>query len=70
MRIKDLYLDELILRKVKRAAEAARRRGDDYTSDIEPEDDDSSMIVGKSTNIKRERDRPRRRMEEIDADDD
>jgi hypothetical protein len=69
LRVKDLYLDEVILRKVKRAAEAARRGVDD-TSDIEPEDDDSSMIVGKSTNIKKERDRPRRRMEEIDADDD
>jgi hypothetical protein len=69
LRVKDLYLDEVVLRKVKRAAEAARRGVDD-TSDIEPEDDDSSMIVGKSTNIKKERDRPRRRMEEIDADDD
>lgn len=70
LRIKDLYLDEVILRKVKRA-EAAARRGADDTSDIEPEDDDdSSMIVGKFTNIKKERDRPRRRMEEIDQDDD
>jgi E3 SUMO-protein ligase NSE2 len=70
LRVKDLYLDEVVLRKVKRAAEAARRGVDD-TSDIEPEEnDDSSMIVGKSTNIKKERDRSRRRMEEIDADDD
>lgn len=42
----------------------------DDTSDIEPEDDDSSMIVGKSVNVKKEKDRSRRRMEEIDADDD
>ncbi|KAL2170234.1 hypothetical protein VTG60DRAFT_5102 [Thermothelomyces hinnuleus] len=69
LRIKDFYLDEVILRKVKRAAEAARRGVDD-TSDIEPEDDDSSMIVGKSVNVKKEKDRSRRRMEEIDADDD
>ncbi|KAK4150887.1 zinc-finger of the MIZ type in Nse subunit-domain-containing protein [Chaetomidium leptoderma] len=69
LHIKDLYLDEVVLRKVKRA-EAASRRGVDDTSDIEPEDDDdSSMLVGKSTNIKKERDRPRRRMEEIDQDD-
>ncbi|KAK3292785.1 zinc-finger of the MIZ type in Nse subunit-domain-containing protein [Chaetomium fimeti] len=69
LRIKDLYLDEVVLRKVKRAAEAARRGVDD-TSDIEAEDDDSSMIVGKSINIKKERARSQRRMEEIDADDD
>ncbi|KAH6843082.1 zinc-finger of the MIZ type in Nse subunit-domain-containing protein [Chaetomium sp. MPI-CAGE-AT-0009] len=69
LRIKDLYLDEVVLRKVKRAAEAARR-GADETSDIEPEEDDSSMIVGKSINIKKERVRSQRRMEEIDADDD
>ena len=70
LRIKDLYLDEVVLRKVKRAAEAARRGSDD-TSDIEPDEDvDTSVVIGKSTNIKRERDRPRRRMEEIaDGDD-
>jgi hypothetical protein len=60
-----------MLRKIKRAEEAARRRGVDDTSDIEPEeDDDSSMVIGKSTNVKKERDRPRRRMEEIEPDDD
>ncbi len=70
MRIKDLYLDEVVLRKIKRAAEAARRGVDD-TSDIEPEEEDASMIIGKSTNnIKKEKDRPRRRMEDIDPDDD
>ncbi|KAK4128490.1 hypothetical protein N657DRAFT_563728 [Parathielavia appendiculata] len=70
LRITDLYLDVVIQRKVKRAEEAARRRGVDYTSDIEPEeDDDSSMIVGKSTTIKKEKARPRR-MEEIDPNDD
>ncbi|KAK4105224.1 hypothetical protein N658DRAFT_512727 [Parathielavia hyrcaniae] len=70
LRIMDLYLDVVIQRKVKRAEEAARRRGVDDTSDIEPEDDDdSSMIVGRSTHIKKEIARPRR-MEEIDPDDD
>jgi hypothetical protein len=60
-----------MLRKIKRAEEAARRRGVDDTSDIEPEEDDgSSMVIGKSINIKKERDRPRRRMEEIEPDDD
>lgn len=70
LRIKDLYLDEVVLRKVKRAAEAARRGVDD-TSDIEPEEDaDASIIIGKSTNIKKERDRPGRRLDDIDQDDD
>ena len=70
LRIKDLYLDEVVLRKVKRAAEAARR-GSDGTSDIEPDEDvDASVVIGKSTNVKRERDRPRRRMEGIDDGDD
>jgi len=70
LRIKDLYLDEVVLRKVKRAAEAARRGVDD-TSDIEPEEDaDASIIIGRSTNIKKERDRPGRRFDEIDQDDD
>ena len=65
LRIKDLYLDEVILRKLKRAAQAANRGVDD-TSDIEPDEDgDSSVIIGRSINIKKER-RPRR-MEEIDS---
>ena len=57
-----------MLRKIKRAAEAATRRGVDDTSDIEPEDD-ASMIIGTSTNIKKERSRARQ-MEDIDEDDD
>lgn len=70
LRIKDLYLDEVVLRKVKRAAEAARRGVDD-TSDIEPEEDaDASIIIGKSTNIKKERDRSGRRLDDMDQDDD
>ncbi|KAL2256858.1 hypothetical protein VTK26DRAFT_1023 [Humicola hyalothermophila] len=65
LRIKDLYLDEVILRRIKRAEQAARR-GDDDTSDIEPEEDvDTSVIIGRSISIKKER-RPRR-MEEIDS---
>ncbi|KAL2018276.1 hypothetical protein VTK56DRAFT_1030 [Thermocarpiscus australiensis] len=68
LRIKDLYLDEVILRKVKRAEQAARRGVDD-TSDIEEDaDGDSSLIVGRSTKIKKERDRPRRQLEDIDDD--
>jgi hypothetical protein len=63
LRVKDLYLDEVVLRKIKRADQAARRGVDD-TSDIEAEEDgNSSVIIGRSTNIKKER-RPRR-MEDI-----
>ncbi|KAL1841658.1 hypothetical protein VTJ49DRAFT_6764 [Mycothermus thermophilus] len=70
LRIRDFYLDEVMLRKIKRAEEAANR-GVDNTSDIEPEDeDDSSLIVGRTTHIKKEKDRPRRRMEELDPEDD
>ncbi|KAL2161982.1 hypothetical protein VTH06DRAFT_7767 [Thermothelomyces fergusii] len=69
LRIRDFYLDEVMLRKVKRAAEAARRGVDD-TSDIEPEDEETSMIVGKSVSVKKEKNRSRRPVEEIDADDD
>ncbi|KAK3303508.1 zinc-finger of the MIZ type in Nse subunit-domain-containing protein [Chaetomium strumarium] len=76
LRLKDLYLDEVILRKVRRAEEAARRGLDD-TSDIEPEEDgDSSLVVGKSANVgksskvKNEKDRIRRGMEDIDEDED
>lgn len=61
----------MILRKLKRAAEAATRRGVDDTSDIEPDEDaDASMIIGKSTNIKNERSRARHRVEDIDDEDD
>ncbi|SPQ23190.1 ea4b001e-6d9f-432d-9a22-0313b30fdd3f [Thermothielavioides terrestris] len=69
LRIKDLYLDEVVLRKVKRAEQAARR-GEADTSDIEPEEEDvdSSVVIGPSTQLKKERDRSRRRMEEIDDD--
>lgn len=56
------------MRKVKRAQQAARRGVDD-TSDIEPEgDEDSSMIVGSTTNVKKEKDQSHRRIEDIDED--
>ncbi|KAL2132092.1 hypothetical protein VTI74DRAFT_4215 [Chaetomium olivicolor] len=68
LRIRDLYLDEVVLRKVKRA-EQARNQGVDDTSDIEPEeeDGDTTLVIGHSS---KEKDRPRRQMEEIDEDDD
>jgi hypothetical protein len=76
LRLTDLYLDEVILRKVRRVEEAARRGVDD-TSDVEPEEDgDSSLVVGKSANIgrssklKKEKDRTHRGMEDIDEDED
>lgn len=72
LRIKDLYLDEVILEKARRTAAAAAQRRTDDTSDIEPDDeaDDASMVVGRSVNVKKERDRSsRRRLEEIEADD-
>jgi len=59
------------MRKMKRA-EQAQRRGVEYTSDIEPEEDpDTSMVVEGSRNIKTEprgRGRPRRVAEDVDDD--
>ncbi|KAK4134914.1 hypothetical protein BT67DRAFT_441351 [Trichocladium antarcticum] len=64
LRIKDLYLDEVVLRKIKRAEQAARRGVDDI-SDIEAEQDgDSNVIIGRASNMKNEK-RPRQ-MEEIE----
>ncbi|KAJ9151354.1 E3 SUMO-protein ligase nse2 [Pleurostoma richardsiae] len=71
LRASDFYLDDLIMRKMKRA-EQAQRRGVEYTSDIEPEEDpDTSMVVEGSRNIKTEprgRGRPRRVAEDVDDD--
>lgn len=68
LRIKDLYLDEVVLRKVKRAEQAAKRRGDD-TSDAESEEDsDSDVVIGPSTGTRKEQTRPHRPMEEIEED--
>ncbi|KAL2264861.1 hypothetical protein VTJ83DRAFT_7371 [Remersonia thermophila] len=70
VRIRDFYLDEVMLRKIKRAEEAANRAIDN-TSDIDPEDDDEpSLVIGRATHIKKEKDRARQRMEEIDPEDD
>ncbi|KAK3384541.1 zinc-finger of the MIZ type in Nse subunit-domain-containing protein [Lasiosphaeria ovina] len=55
LRIKDLYLDELVLRKLKRAEQAAQRDDDD-TSDLDFESDgDESMRVQTSTRVQKER---------------
>ncbi|KXX83413.1 E3 SUMO-protein ligase nse2 [Madurella mycetomatis] len=68
LRIQDLYLDEVILRKIKRAQQASRREFDD-TSDIEPDTEaDSSLVIGNSTKVKKERAESRRRLEGIDDD--
>lgn len=51
LRIKDLYLDELTLRKVKRAARAARESED--SSNAGPEEQvDESLLVGESTQLR------------------
>ncbi|GAB1315753.1 Zinc-finger of the MIZ type in Nse subunit-domain-containing protein [Madurella fahalii] len=68
LRIKDLYLDEVILRKIKRAQLASRRELDD-TSDTESDTEaDSSLIVGDATKIKKERGGSRHRLDDIDDD--
>ncbi|KAK3682606.1 zinc-finger of the MIZ type in Nse subunit-domain-containing protein [Podospora appendiculata] len=72
LRVKDLYLDELILRKIKRA-EQARLRNVDDTSDVEPDDNDGeSLLIEKerATNVKKERGRPRRAPNPIDDEED
>lgn len=52
LRIKDLYLDELTLRKVKRAARAARE-GEDRSSNADPDEQmDESVLVGESTQLR------------------
>ncbi|KAK4147489.1 zinc-finger of the MIZ type in Nse subunit-domain-containing protein [Dichotomopilus funicola] len=73
LRIKDLYLDEVILEKARRAAAAAALQQTADTSDIEPDDEahDASMVVGQSVSIKKEKGRSsRRHLEDIEADDD
>ncbi|KAK4654847.1 hypothetical protein QC762_406970 [Podospora pseudocomata] len=67
--ITDLYPDEVMLRKMKRVAEASRRNAD-ATSDVEEEeeddDPDASIVIGRTNNIKRERNN--RRVEDIEED--
>ena len=50
-----MYLDEVVLRKIKRAEQLASRRQVAYTSDPEPDDDNASMVEGRTRNIKQER---------------
>ncbi|KAK3331982.1 zinc-finger of the MIZ type in Nse subunit-domain-containing protein [Cercophora scortea] len=72
LRVKDLYLDELILRKIKRA-EQARMRNVDDTSDVEPDDNDGESVLiekERATNVKRERGRHRRTPNPIDDEED
>ncbi|KAK4229363.1 zinc-finger of the MIZ type in Nse subunit-domain-containing protein [Podospora fimiseda] len=55
LRITDFFLDEVVLRKVKRAEQAARQ---DFngTSDFEADDsNDDSVVVGRTKRIKKER---------------
>ncbi|KAK5652714.1 hypothetical protein OQA88_9567 [Cercophora sp. LCS_1] len=66
----DFYLDEFMLRKVKRALEAERRAEEEEELDVDMEGDDS-VIAGPSRNIKKERNRGgRRAMEDVDEDSD
>ncbi|KAK3503589.1 zinc-finger of the MIZ type in Nse subunit-domain-containing protein [Neurospora crassa] len=52
LRIKDLYLDELTLRKVKRAARAARE-SEDGSSNADPDEQmDESVLMGESTQLR------------------
>ncbi|KAK4201068.1 zinc-finger of the MIZ type in Nse subunit-domain-containing protein [Triangularia verruculosa] len=67
--ITDLYPDDVMLRKMKRLAEASRRNVDatsDASASEEDDDTDASMIVGRTNNIKRERNN--RHVEDIDED--
>ncbi|KAH7630339.1 zinc-finger of the MIZ type in Nse subunit-domain-containing protein [Sordaria sp. MPI-SDFR-AT-0083] len=65
LRIKDLYLDELTLRKVKRAARAAME-SEDRSSNAGPDEQmDGSVLMGESTQSRR----PRRVNNEIKQDD-
>ncbi|KAK0709779.1 zinc-finger of the MIZ type in Nse subunit-domain-containing protein [Lasiosphaeria miniovina] len=66
LRIKDLYLDELVLRKLKRAEQAARRNNDD-TSGLDSESDrNESVRVQSSTRVKKER--MHRKVEDVEDD--
>jgi len=66
LRVKDLYLDELVLRKLKRAEQAASRQTDDSDGEAVEDDPDASMTIQQSDGIKRERGRPRRQTEDVD----
>ena len=46
----------MILRKIRRVEQLAARRGPTYTSDAEPdEDEDMSLVEGRSRPVKQER---------------
>ncbi|KAK1759488.1 E3 SUMO-protein ligase nse2 [Echria macrotheca] len=62
LREQDFFLDEFLLRKIKRAREAEQRQRDDDDDDEEGDEDDEdeddadqSIIPGRSVNVKRER---------------
>lgn len=72
LRKQDLFLDELMIRKIKRA-ELAEQRGIDDSSDQEPDEaGDVSMLETGAHDVKRERTggaRGRRRvMEDVEDD--
>ncbi|KAK3381396.1 zinc-finger of the MIZ type in Nse subunit-domain-containing protein [Podospora didyma] len=66
--VMDLYFDKLVLRKIKRAEEAARRDVDG-TSDAEAHSGaDESMIIQRTNNVKKERARSRQNVEDVEDD--
>ena len=58
-------------RKIQRSQKAAKENVD-RTSDVEPDDDDGdeSVYVGRSTQVKRERGRRRRVVDDVEDEDD
>ena len=55
-----------MLRKLKRAEQAASRQTDDSDGEAVEDDPDASMTIQQSDGIKRERGRPRRQTEDVD----
>ncbi|KAK0707565.1 zinc-finger of the MIZ type in Nse subunit-domain-containing protein [Lasiosphaeris hirsuta] len=66
LRIADLFLDPTMLRRLKRAEEAERRAREQETSDGE-EDGNDSVLVRRTNNVKKERNR-QRGLPEVDKD--
>lgn len=66
----DVYFDDIMLRRIQRAENAARKNVDD-TSDVEPDADadaDQSVSFERSKQVKREGARSRRVAEDLDDD--
>jgi hypothetical protein len=67
-----MYLDELVLRRVRRAQQADGRRNGPDMSDVESDQDseaDTSVVAQKANLVKKERGRPRRVAEDVEDDD-